>query len=55
MNDTVMIVTAIAVEGRRALRKADRIADGGLARLLPGLDSPERKLLCDLVARGAGL
>jgi MarR family transcriptional regulator, lower aerobic nicotinate degradation pathway regulator len=44
----------VTAEGRRALRKADRIADGGLARLLPGLDSPERKLLCDLLARGAG-
>jgi DNA-binding MarR family transcriptional regulator len=45
---------AVTAEGRRALRKADRIADGGLAQLLPGLEAPERTLLCDLLARGVG-
>jgi DNA-binding MarR family transcriptional regulator len=44
---------AVTAEGRRALRKADRIAAEGLARLLPGLDAPERKLLYGLLARGA--
>jgi DNA-binding MarR family transcriptional regulator len=43
---------AVTAEGRRALRKADRIADGGLVQLLPGLEAPERQFLFDLLARG---
>lgn len=39
--------------GRRALHKADLLADDGLSQLLPGLTVQERDVLYGLLSRGA--
>ena len=38
--------------GRKALRKADLLADDGLSQLLPGLDADRRNSLYQLLTRG---